>query len=170
MTTDNLHQLIMRNESIMYQSAIGEVLTRKRANRQDTLPILTHRTTIGDWIEGRSRSLKCHWLGTRPMRWRCECERMRPLWQPHLSETRCATRLQRCAGLSTVGETEEPDRCRIADRLAKRAPGMTRAQNSGGQVRRELGLRMDRRLTRFAGPEYDAPISFGLPSEPGDCR
>ena len=51
---DNVHQLIMRNESIMYQSAIGEVLTRKRANRQETLSILTHRTIVGDWIEGRS--------------------------------------------------------------------------------------------------------------------
>ena len=29
---------------------------------------------------------------------------------------------------------------------------------------------IDRRLTCFAGPEYDASISFGLPFEPEDCQ
>ena len=30
--------------------------------------------------------------------------------------------------------------------------------------------RIDRRLTDFAGPDYDAPISFGLPFEPEDSQ
>ena len=29
---------------------------------------------------------------------------------------------------------------------------------------------IDRRLTGLAGPDYDAPISFGLPFEPEDCQ
>ena len=30
--------------------------------------------------------------------------------------------------------------------------------------------RIDRRLTGLAGPDYDAPISFGLPLEPEDSQ
>ena len=29
---------------------------------------------------------------------------------------------------------------------------------------------IDRRLTGLAGPDYDAPISFGLPFESEDCQ
>ena len=29
---------------------------------------------------------------------------------------------------------------------------------------------IDRRLTGLAGPDYDAPISFGLPFEPEDSQ
>ena len=32
-----------------------------------------------------------------------------------------------------------------------------------------IPYRTDRRLTGLAGPDYDAPISFGLPIELGDC-
>ena len=33
-----------------------------------------------------------------------------------------------------------------------------------------ISYRIDRRLTGFAGPEYDATISFGLPYEPEDSQ
>ena len=33
-----------------------------------------------------------------------------------------------------------------------------------------IPYRIDRRLTGLAGPDYDAPISFGLPSEPEDSQ
>ena len=33
-----------------------------------------------------------------------------------------------------------------------------------------IPYRIDRRLTGLAGPDYDAPISFGLPLEPEDSQ
>ena len=33
-----------------------------------------------------------------------------------------------------------------------------------------IPYRIDRRLTGLAGPDYDAPISFGLPFEPEDSQ
>ena len=33
-----------------------------------------------------------------------------------------------------------------------------------------ISYRIDRRLTGLAGPDYDAPISFGLPSDSEDCQ
>ena len=35
---------------------------------------------------------------------------------------------------------------------------------------KRISCRIDRRLTGLAGPDYDAPISFGLPFEPEDCQ
>ena len=33
-----------------------------------------------------------------------------------------------------------------------------------------ISYRIDRRLSGLAGPDYDAPISFGLPLEPEDSQ
>ena len=33
-----------------------------------------------------------------------------------------------------------------------------------------ISYRIDRRLTGLAGPDYHAPISFGLPSDSEDCH
>ena len=35
---------------------------------------------------------------------------------------------------------------------------------------KRIPYRIDRRLSGLAGPDYDAPISFGLPLEPGDSQ
>ena len=35
---------------------------------------------------------------------------------------------------------------------------------------KRISYRIDRRLTGLAGPDYDAPISFGLPFEPEDSQ
>ena len=35
---------------------------------------------------------------------------------------------------------------------------------------KRISYRIDRRLSGLAGPDYDAPISFGLPFEPEDSQ
>ena len=84
---------------------------------------------------------KAHWLGTRQMRWRsCDSERMRPLWRRRepgeaLERDVLGNGLPRCTGLGAWVKRKS----RTAERLAKRAPDITRAQYRGSGFRCELG-------------------------------
>ena len=50
---------------------------------------------------------------------------------------------------------------------ARRRQRRTRIMVHG---KNRIPYRLDRRLTGLAGPDYDAPISFGLPFEPEDSQ
>ena len=47
---------------------------------------------------------------------------------------------------------------------------MGESTNVCATLRFDRRIRIDRRLPGLAGPDYDAPISFGLPFEPEDSQ